>query len=122
MLVKFNSSSAGEMVTMAPTARGLLEIIGKECTARGVITAEQLPDALLRLRKAVAEEKARLEAARSLGEGDETAEAAEDEKKTGKLPVVTLGQRAWPLIELLERTRNEDGFVLWEAARDFAQD
>lgn len=119
MLVKFNSSSAGEMVTMAPTARSLLQIIGKECTARGVITAEQLPDALLRLRKAVAEEKARLEAARSASDDDD---AAEEEKKAGKPPVVTLGQRAWPLIELLERTRNEDGFVLWEAARDFAQD
>lgn len=118
MLVKFNSSSAGEMVTMAPTARSLLQIIGKECTARGVITAEQLPDALLRLRKAVAEEKARLEVARSASDD----EAAEEEKKAGKPPVVTLGQRAWPLIELLERTRNEDGFVLWEAARDFAQD
>lgn len=122
MLVKFNSSSAGEMVTMAATARCLLEIIGKECTARGVITAEQLPDALLRLRRAVAEEKAALLAAEALGEPAAEDEAAEDGGKAAKLPVVSLGQRAWPMIELLERTRNEDGYVLWEAAHDFAKD
>ena len=34
-------------------------------------------------------------------------------------PPVGLAQRAYPLIELLEWTRKEDGFILWEAANDF---
>ncbi|EXI88240.1 MAG: hypothetical protein AW12_01875 [Candidatus Accumulibacter sp. BA-94] len=34
-------------------------------------------------------------------------------------PTVGLGQRAFPLIELLQWTQQEDGFVLWEADRDF---
>jgi len=32
---------------------------------------------------------------------------------------IGFGQRAYPMIELLEWTRKEDGFVLWEAAKDF---
>lgn len=32
---------------------------------------------------------------------------------------VGIAQRAYPLIELLDWTRKEDGFVLWEAAHDF---
>ncbi len=124
MLVRFNSSAAGEMVTMAPTARRLLGIIGKECTARGVITAEQLPDALARLRQAVVEEREALRAA-AAGADEDAGDAdagGEDGRAGGQPPVVTLAQRAWPLIELFERTRNEDGYVVWEAARDFARD
>lgn len=59
MLVRFDSSVSGEMLMHAEVAKRLLEIIGKDRTARGVITTEQLPEALTRLRNAVAEEKER---------------------------------------------------------------
>jgi len=41
MLVKFTSSTSGQIMMFAPVARLLLELVGKECTARGVITTEQ---------------------------------------------------------------------------------
>lgn len=41
----------------------------------------------------------------------------DDQKVDG--PPIGLAPRAFPLIELLELTRKEDGFVLWEAAKDF---
>ena len=46
MLIRLTSSTSGEVVMFAKHARRLFEIIGKECTARGVFTFEQLPAAL----------------------------------------------------------------------------
>ncbi len=52
MLVKFDSNVAGEMLMFADVARRLLTVAGKECTARGVITREQIPEIVVRLRQA----------------------------------------------------------------------
>lgn len=114
MLVRFDSSVSGEMLMLAETARRLLEIIGKERTSRGVITTEQLPDALARLRSAVAEEKT---GQREAGKVDNGYPAVDDETATE--PPVGLARRAYPFIEMLEWTRREEGFVLWEAPGDF---
>ncbi len=107
MLVKFDSNVAGEMLMFADVARRLLTVAGKECTARGVITREQIPEIVVRLRQAAKAERA----AHGGAGGDE------DDPN-----VVSLGQRAQPFIEFLELTvRDQDGFVLWEAARDFGE-
>lgn len=111
MLVRFESNVAGEMIMFADVARRLLQLAGKECTARGVILAEQVPEIVARLRGAVAGDKA----------AGSSAPAASDDE-TDAPPVVTLGQRALPFIELLELTAREaDGFVLWQAPHDFGE-
>jgi Sec-independent protein translocase protein TatA len=97
----------------------LFEIIGKACTARGVFTAEQLPDAMARLRQAVTAEKEAVarpqEALPTENKADgESPDDAEQSKSS-----VSLGQRAHPVIRLMERTQKEGGFILWEAAEDF---
>ncbi|MCP5267644.1 MAG: DUF1840 domain-containing protein [Zoogloeaceae bacterium] len=108
MLVKFNSNVAGELLMFADVARRLLQLVGKECSARGVITHEQIPDIVARLRQASAAEKAQQSG---------SAEADDDEADN----TVSLGRRAQPFIEFLELTaRDKEGFILWEAARDFA--
>lgn len=109
MLVRFDSTETGEVLMYAETARTLLEIIGKECTARGVFTREEMPGAVARLRAAVA-------AAGKPPEPDE-----DDDEARSREPVVGLSQRAWPLIDMLERTaasRNE-AHVIWEAREAF---
>lgn len=119
MLVKFNSSTSGQIMMFSPAARQLLEILHKDCTARGVITAEQLPEAIERLRLAVAggsSSTAEPVAAQT------TAAAQNDRSNDDQAadgPPIGLAQRAFPLIELLEWTRKEDGYILWEAANDF---
>jgi len=109
MLVTFTSSTSGQLLMFAPVARQLLELIGKECRARGVITSEQLPDAIRRLRAA----------AKSNPSPPATPTANDDPDDEDREAPVTLGQRAHPLIEVLEWTLKEDGYVLWEAAKDF---
>ncbi len=107
MLVKFDSNVAGELMMFADVARRLLTVAGKECTARGVITRDQIPDIVARLRQAAVADRA----ANSGG-------GAEEEDQN----VVSLGRRAQPFIEFLELTAREpEGFVLWEAARDFGE-
>ena len=121
MLVRMNSSTSGEMIMFAEHARQLFEIIGKECTARGVFVKEQLPEAITRLHRAVEEEKKILHEAEHKArlEGiDEEAELADEEHKSGRVGV-HLGQRATPLIHLMEWTQKENGFILWEADKDF---
>ena len=127
MLIKLTSNTSGELVMFAQHARRLFEIIGKECTARGVFTFEQLPSALARLYQAVDEEKlaARLLADEErAGKGGE--EMTEDAEEGDDLAVerkaqaqISLGQRARPLINLMEWTVKEQGFILWEAKQDF---
>ncbi len=108
MLVTFTSSTSGQIVMFAPVARQLLDLIGKKSAARGVITTEQLPEALRRLRSAA-----------KGAPSAETTNDARDHKEDDREPPVSLGQRAYPLIEILEWTLREDGYVLWEANSDF---
>lgn len=106
MLVKFQSSTSGEIMMFAETARTLLGVLKKECTSRGVITLEQLPGEIALLRAAVERDH------RTGRTGDEADNADE-------LPV-GFSQRATPFLELLQRTLKREGYVMWEAPGEFA--
>lgn len=108
MLVTFTSSTSGEIVMFSEVAHRLFEIVGKAGTARGVFTKEQLLDAIDKLRQAVAAEKGSADPVKKMDAGG--SEQASN---------VDLAQRAHPFIELLESTRKEDGYVMWNAANDF---
>jgi len=142
---------------MADQVRRLFEIIGKRCTAQGVFTLEQLPDAIARLRRAVEEEKQ----AAKLAFGEEFKEDTEDESlsfdwdeegaededwgfdwdeentedeapdlvdedlesiEKGSDPdeePISLTQRAFPMIRMMENALKTKGFITWEASKDF---
>lgn len=106
MLVKFHSSTSGEIMMFAETARTLLGVLKKECTSRGVITLEQLPDEIALLRTALE---------RDPGAGGDV----DDSEQGGELPI-GFRQRATPLLELLQRTLKREGYVMWEAPGEFA--
>jgi len=107
-LVVFRSKAAGEIFMFEESARRIFEIIGRQESPRGVITAEQVPEALRRLVDAVEEEKAQLKAAR---------EDAELQDKQGDGTVqprpITLGQRAFPLVEMLREAQKKKVDVTW---------
>ncbi len=106
MLVKFLSSETGELLMFSEAAGTLLRAIGKECTARGTFTREQMMPAAKMLREAVAR-----------GEGD----LPEDEADAGGEKPVALRSRAWPLVDMLERTSQggAKANIVWEAAAAF---
>ena len=107
MIVTFKSKAAGDVIQFGDVAKRLLGIMGKDPdAAQGIITVEQLPDALQRLRAAVAAEKAEM-AARPRGGDDD-----EDERRDGPR-AITLTQRAAPMIELLEYALRDRQPVTW---------
>lgn len=105
MIITFKSKAAGDVIQFGDPAKRLLGIMGKDPeSATGIITVEQLPDALARLKAAVAAERAEL--------GGRQREQDEDEQQ-GKSLGVTLSQRAVPLIELLEFALRDKTPVTW---------
>lgn len=105
MLVKFISSESGELMMFAEVARELLRAAGKPCTARGAFTVDEMLPAAAALRRAVGRAEA--------------PPAKEDEPEDDK--PIALGRRAWPFIDMLERTARggERANIVWEAPADF---
>ena len=99
MLVKFESK-AGTLMMFSDVAIPLLKLMGHTGTVPSAILPEDIPAALERLKAAVA----RRPDAAAPGK-----RAAHDE---GEAPV-SLKQRAFPLIELLERAARLGCEVLW---------
>jgi len=108
-LVVFRSKAAAEIYMFAETAHRLLRIVGKTESERGVIRADEVPDALGRLAGAVEQEKAQLLQQRAQREVEERAGQAHG----GELPPITLGQRAFPLIEMLRAAQRKGVDVTW---------
>jgi len=108
-LVIFRSKAAADITMFAENARRIFEIIGRPESARGVITAAQVPDALQRLTAAVDQEKAQHRAA--------SADAANDEQegKGASARGVTFSQRAFPLMEMLRAAQKKNADVTWGA-------
>jgi hypothetical protein len=108
MLVTFTSSETGELMMFAEVAGALLRAAGKETLRRGAFTRDEMEAAARVLRAAVERAGAPPPAAR------------DDAGETGEAPVA-LGPRAWPLIDMLERTARggPHANIVWEAAADF---
>ncbi len=108
-LVVFRSKAAAEIYMFAETAGRLLQIVGKTESERGVIRAEEVGEALNRLAAAVEQEKTELRNERARREADDRTGDAHSERV---LPI-TLGQRAFPLIEMLRAAQRKQVDVTW---------
>jgi len=101
MLVRFRSD-AGDMIMFGDVAVALLRMMGQSGSIPGAILAADIPAALARLQSAVA---AQPESPRA---------ATEDERGE---PPVSIRQRAFPLIELLQRAAKRNADIIWEEER-----
>ncbi len=109
-MITFQSEASGDVMMFDEVAHRMMDIIGKEHTQRGVVTVEQMPECIARLRAAIAEDRARARGKPAGGaEADEEAEA-------GVAARVSLAQRALPLLELFERSLVREKPVLWGVA------
>jgi hypothetical protein len=101
MLVKFDSK-VGTLTMFGDAAVQLLKLMGHSGTVPSAILAADIPAAVERLTRA-------LEQGASLP----PTQADEDDRREGRTPV-SLRQRAYPLIELLERAAKNGADVMWE--------
>jgi hypothetical protein len=100
MLVRFDSK-AGTITMFGDVAIGLLKLMGQSGVLPGAILAADIPAAVQRLRSAV---------------DKQPAEKADDGKEDGETRV-GVHQRAFPLIELLERAAKQGADVIWDQER-----
>ena len=98
MLIRFDSK-AGTITMFGEAAEKLLRMMGQSGSVPGAILAQDIPGALDRLRQA-------LSGASDPGAGNREDKDAE--------PKVGMRQRAFPLIELLERAAKQKADVIWE--------
>ncbi|MPN17088.1 hypothetical protein SDC9_164438 [bioreactor metagenome] len=112
MLYKFKSRSTADLIMLEPTARQILQIIGKSPDDQhGIVTVAQIPAAIAALEAAVAAEE-------NLGRTDnqkssDSDGSNEDDQKVNEGEVIELRQRAVPFIEMLRRSAAENNDVVW---------
>lgn len=108
MIVTFQSPAAGDVIMFGDVAHRMMELMGKEVSAKGIVTVEQLPDAIARLRAAIEADKAK----RATLTEDELPDFEIGEGGI-KRPYVSLSQRAAPLMELLDWSLKKQKPVVW---------
>jgi hypothetical protein len=105
MLYKFKSKAAGDLIMLEPNGRRVLEIIGKDPGAKGIILPEQMPGAVQALEDAIAreeqEQKAMIDEAKAKGE------------VPPRFDSVSLRQRAVPFLDMLRRCSAAGKEIVW---------
>jgi hypothetical protein len=109
MLVTFRTKAYANITMFGDVAKQLLELMGHSGTVPSALSAEDVPIALARLETAIAQRRA-VEAA-------EPAPSVDDNRRDGHdAPhVVTLSQRAVPLLELLRAAKAKKADVMWNS-------
>jgi hypothetical protein len=105
-MITFRSQAAADVMMFDDVARHMMEVMGKEVANRGIVTVEQLPEAITRLRAAITADRAA-----HAGEWD-TPEF-EEIPGGGKRGHVGFARRAVPLAELLEYSLKAEEPVMW---------
>ena len=112
MIVIFQSQAAGDVIMFGDVAQRMMKLMGKDVSDKGIVTVEQLPDAIARLKAAIEEDKQQ-----RAGLQDEDLPQTEPDRSRGSAagsrPFVTLTQRAVPLLELLEWSLKKNKPVVW---------
>jgi len=105
MLYKFKSKAAGDLIMLEPNGRRVLEIIGKEPGAKGIIEPQQMAAAIAALEQAIVREDA------------EHQQVIDEAKAKGQVPPsfesVSLRQRAKPFIDMLRRCEQAGKEIVW---------
>ncbi|MCZ2497251.1 DUF1840 family protein [Xylophilus sp. Kf1] len=106
-MLKFKSRATAEVILLETSAQQVLRIIGKEPGPQGIITVDQIPDAVAALRQAVADHEAQPDVAESLGDHHHGEDHIHSDGN------VSLRRRVAPFIDMLNRSLAERQDVVW---------
>ena len=98
MLVTFSTNAYSDITLFGDVALTLLKMMGHSATVPGAILSDDVPEALRRLTAAIKAEPS----------------SPPDEDKDGHEPVVSIANRALPLINLLTAAAKAGHNVMWE--------
>lgn len=105
MLYKFKSKAAGDLIMLEPNGRQVLQIIGKEPGAQGIIEPAQMGAAVQALEAAIAKDEAEQKQAE--------AQAGAKGEKPVRAEGISLRQRAVPFVDMLRRAEKEGEDIVW---------
>ena len=105
MLYKFKSKATGDLILLEPQGRQFLQLIGKAVEPKGIIEAEQMPEAIKALQDAVAAEE--------LQQADAVVQAKAQGQTPPKFEAISLRQRTKPIIDMLERCLKAGQPIVW---------
>jgi len=112
MLITFKSRADADVIMFGEVGRQILVVIGKDpLEPQGIVTVEQLPEALAALQAAVETDRQ-----------ERKADAPEDEDEDAareralRAPVISFAQRAVPLQTMLQHSLREKTPVIWSAS------
>lgn len=108
MIVTFKSAATADVIYFGDVAKRMMVLMGKEVGETGIVTVEQLPEAIANLKAAVAADR---ESHRQHVQAE--APGLEKAADGGQRPSVSLTQRAVPLLEMLEYSLKEGKPVTW---------
>jgi hypothetical protein len=110
MLVTFSTKTHADITMFDYVAEALLRLMGQSGGVPGALLAADVPSALARLKAAIAE--AGSEA------GPAAPNAKEERQEEEAPPPVSLRQRAYPLIGLLDAAARANADVTWAPTRN----
>jgi len=98
MLVTFTTKTYADITMFGDVALAMLKMMGHSGTVPGAIHAEDVPEALSLLKAAIAANKA----------------LPPVEDQDADVPVVSMANRALPLIDLLTDAAKSGSYVMWK--------
>jgi hypothetical protein len=109
MIYKFKSKAAGDVIMLGPQGDRVLGLIGKTPARQGIIEVADMPAAIAALEAAVAADEALRAELRRAREDD----APDASRRAEGQDAITLRQRAWPLIDMMQRCHREAHPIVW---------
>jgi len=115
MTYKFKSQATDDLIMLGKDGDQLLRLLGREAAAQGIIEVASMPGVLAALEAAIADEKqAGKKAETQADSADATATNAEqDEANAVSQRHVALGQRLWPMMDMLRRAQAANKPIVW---------
>lgn len=104
MLITFKSKAAADVLMYQQHAQPMLNVLGK-LIERGVITAEEMPDAITKLEAEIARQKV------SHGAQQDDNEDQQDHQQA--MQSVGFVVRAFPLLEMMRAAKRDHAFIMW---------
>jgi 7-cyano-7-deazaguanine synthase in queuosine biosynthesis len=101
MIYEFKSRATGSVIMTNDIAQAVLTIIGKSPAAQGIIVPDAMPAAIEALQQAVAAQQA----------SEKT--IPQPSIASDKEPTISLGQRAFPFIEMMQRAHAAGKEITW---------
>ncbi|EJG1532977.1 DUF1840 domain-containing protein [Vibrio parahaemolyticus] len=106
MLITFRCRSYANVTMFGDIALEMIKMMGHSGTVPGSISAQNVPDALSKLTSALS--------AKNAAEENRPTDVDVDEEEEQAESAVSLGRRAFPLIELLKSAIKEECEVMWD--------